>query len=73
MGVMSDLDAELRQAAKEIHDIQAEYHQWIEENEHLCGRDDEAWYDTIAWFDERLGSAGIALADIVTKLIGPDE
>lgn len=70
MSVMSDLDLEVRQTIKQIREIQAEYEQWTEENEDLCGYDDETWFDTISEFRRELVSAGIQLADLIEQLMG---
>jgi len=67
---MSDLDIDLRAAVCEIRELQAEAAQWTEENEDICGEDDETWYDTIAEFDQQIAEAGSRLADLVELLLG---
>lgn len=70
MSVMGEFEAEVRETIKFIRDTQAEYETWTDENEDLCGYDDETWYDTISEFDRELGNAAIRLADLLEKLMG---
>lgn len=72
MSNMSEADIEVRAAIQRIRDIQAEYEKWTEENEDICGYDDETWFDTISEFDQQLGSAGIELANLMERLMGID-
>ena len=71
MSAMSELDIDVRAAVSKIRELQAEAAQWTEENEDICGEDDATWYDTIAWFDQRIAAAGIHLADLIEDLVGP--
>lgn len=70
MSRMADAEFEVRMAIEEIRTIQAAYTNWTEENEDLAGKDDASWYDTIAWYDQQLGDAGIKLANLIENLMG---
>lgn len=70
MSAMSELDIEVRRLVKQIRDTQAEYETWTSENEDLCGYDDETWFDMCSEFDRQLADAGVALADLLERLMG---
>lgn len=56
-------------AIAELRNIQRKAEEWVRDNEDICGVDDATWFDTIAHFDERLGDAGVVLADAVEQFI----
>ena len=59
----------LQAAVEEIRFLQAAELAWCEENEGICGVDDELWFDTQAEFDSQIAEAGIKLSRIVEELL----
>jgi hypothetical protein len=74
MSALSDLHIADRKrllaAVEEIRILQAAEAAWFEENQDICGVDDELWFDTQAEFSQEIAEAGIRLSRIVEESLG---